>query len=53
MYGIDVHITFPGTIFSPGLIEENKIKPKITLKIEESDDGMEPDKIAEHLLNGT
>ncbi|KAI0821010.1 oxidoreductase [Irpex lacteus] len=52
LYGIDIHITFPGTIFSPGLVEENKIKPKITLKIEESDDGMEPDKIAEHLLNG-
>ncbi|KAI0090584.1 oxidoreductase [Irpex rosettiformis] len=52
MYGIDIHIAFPGTIFSPGLEEENKVKPKITLKLEESDDGMEPDKIAEYLLSG-
>ena len=53
MYGIDIHIVFPGTIFSPGLDEENKIKPKITLKLEETDDGMHPDKIAEHMLSGT
>ncbi|KAI0343504.1 oxidoreductase [Trametopsis cervina] len=52
MYGIGVHITFPGTIFSPGLEEENKVKPQITLKLEESDEGMQPDAIAEHLLHG-
>lgn len=52
MYGIGVHILFPGTIFSPGLIEENKVKPKITLKLEETDVGLHPDKIAEHLLDG-
>ncbi|KAI0689747.1 oxidoreductase [Cytidiella melzeri] len=52
MYGIDIHITFPGTIFSPGLEEENKIKPKITLKLEEADEGLQPDKIAEYLLSG-
>jgi 3-dehydrosphinganine reductase len=47
-----VHIFFPGTIYSPGYVEENKTKPKITLKIEESDEGMQPDLVAEALLRG-
>jgi 3-dehydrosphinganine reductase len=33
-------------------VEENKSKPKITLKIEETDEGMQPDKVAEALLRG-
>lgn len=53
MYDIDIHIVFPGTILSPGLDEENKIKPKITLKLEESDASTQPDKIAEYMLSGT
>ncbi|KAJ6485110.1 oxidoreductase [Mycena vitilis] len=52
LYNIGVHIFFPGTIHSPGYIEENKTKPKITLKIEETDDGMQPDKVADALLRG-
>jgi 3-dehydrosphinganine reductase len=52
LYGVDVHILFPGTIYSPGYIEENKTKPKITLKIEESDDGMQPEAVAKALLHG-
>ncbi|EKM57350.1 uncharacterized protein PHACADRAFT_255059 [Phanerochaete carnosa HHB-10118-sp] len=52
MYGIDIHISFPGNILSPGFIEENKVKPKITLKIEESDTGTEPDSIAAQVLRG-
>jgi 3-dehydrosphinganine reductase len=52
LYSIDVHIMFPGTIHSPGLIEENKSKPKITLKIEESDEGLQPAAVAENLLRG-
>ncbi|KAG5638196.1 hypothetical protein H0H81_001293 [Sphagnurus paluster] len=52
LYGVSVHIFFPGTIYSPGYVEENKTKPKITLKIEEADDGMEPEKAAEGLLHG-
>ncbi|KAJ3009336.1 hypothetical protein NUW54_g2813 [Trametes sanguinea] len=39
LYDIDVHISFPGTIYTPGYEQENKTKPKITLKIEESDGG--------------
>lgn len=52
MYGIDVHIAFPGTIFSPGFVEENKVKPKITLKLEETDVGSAPEAVAAHVLRG-
>ncbi|TCD65598.1 3-dehydrosphinganine reductase [Steccherinum ochraceum] len=52
LYGIDVHVFFPGTIFSPGLITENKTKPKVTLKIEERDEGMSPERWADELLKG-
>jgi 3-dehydrosphinganine reductase len=52
LYGIDVHIMFPGTILSPGYEEENKTKPDITLKIEGADDGMKPVQVAEKLLDG-
>lgn len=52
LYGVGVHIFFPGTIFSPGLDTENKTKPKVTLKIEESDDGMSPERWADELLKG-
>jgi len=52
LYGIDVHICFPATIFSPGYDEENKTKPKVTLKIEEGDDGATPEHVAASLLKG-
>lgn len=52
LYDIDVHICFPGTIFSPGYIQENLVKPKVTLKIEERDEGMSPEGVAENLLKG-
>ncbi|KAF5353527.1 hypothetical protein D9756_007833 [Leucocoprinus leucothites] len=50
LYGIDVHIFFPPTMYTPGYEEENKSKPKITLKIEESDDGLTPDQAAMVLI---
>lgn len=52
LYGIGVHICFPGTIFTPGYEEENKVKPQVTLKIEESDSGSQPEVVAAHLLKG-
>ncbi|KAK0451204.1 oxidoreductase [Desarmillaria tabescens] len=52
LYGISVHIFFPGTIYSPGYEAENKCKPEITLKIEETDGGQTPEKAAEGLLKG-
>lgn len=52
LYSVSVHIYFPGTIYSPGYTEENKTKPDITLKIEESDDGVKPEQAAAALLRG-
>jgi hypothetical protein len=52
LYDISVHIFFPGTIFTPGYTQENKTKPKITLKIEETDSGMTPEQSAAGLLRG-
>ena len=52
LYGIDVHIAFPGTIFTRGYEAENACKPKVTLKIEETDGGSTPDYVASRILNG-
>ncbi|KAF4602036.1 3-dehydrosphinganine reductase [Pleurotus pulmonarius] len=52
LYDIGVHILFPGTILSPGYAKENETKPKITLKIEEDDSGLQPEQVAEKLLDG-
>ncbi|KAI0327133.1 oxidoreductase [Cubamyces sp. BRFM 1775] len=52
LYDIDVHIAFPGTIYSPGYEAENKVKPKVTLKIEETDSGSTPEYVAESILKG-
>ncbi|KAI0323114.1 oxidoreductase [Amylostereum chailletii] len=52
LYSIDIHIYFPGTIASPGHVEENKTKPQITSKIEEQDAAMTPDYCADGLFKG-
>jgi hypothetical protein len=52
LYSIDVHIFFPCTMFTPGYEEENKTKPKITLKIEESDSGLTAEQAARSMLTG-
>ena len=52
LYDIDVHIAFPGTIFSPGYENENKTKPKVTLKIEETDGGSPTEVVAAAILKG-
>lgn len=52
LYGIDVHMFFPGTILSPGYVEENKVKPEITLKVEEGDTARSPEELAEYLVKG-
>ena len=52
LYPIDVHIYFPGTIYTPGYEEENKTKPRVTLKIEETDDGLQPETCAKRLFEG-
>ncbi|KAI0353782.1 hypothetical protein OH77DRAFT_1457826 [Trametes cingulata] len=52
LYGIDVHISFPTTIYTPGYEEENKTKPAITLKIEEADIGLTPQQVAAGIYRG-
>lgn len=52
LYGISVHAYFPATIFSPGLEEENKTKPKITKEIEGADEGLTPEQCAKGLIKG-
>lgn len=52
MYGMDVHIFLPATIFSPGFETENKTKPALTLEIEGAVDGVTSEKAAELLLLG-
>lgn len=47
-----MHIQFPGTIQGASWEEENKIKPKITLKIEEADVGAPSEAIAKSFLDG-
>jgi len=42
----------PVTMYTPGYEEENKTKPQLTLKIEESDGGLTPEKAAEGLYEG-
>lgn len=52
LYDIDIHIAFPGTMYTPGYDIENATKPKITLKIEETDPGVTGDQYAKGLLRG-
>ena len=47
-----MHTYFPATILSPGLEEENKTKPAVTLKIEGDDEGLTPEACAECLIRG-
>ncbi|PVU87634.1 hypothetical protein BB561_006245 [Smittium simulii] len=52
MYGINVHVYFPGTILSPGLETENQHKPQITKDIEGAEDGLTPEQCATALFKG-
>ncbi|KAJ2931994.1 hypothetical protein H1R20_g5105, partial [Candolleomyces eurysporus] len=47
LYGIDTQVYFPPTMFSPGLENENKTKPDIVKKIDESDEGQTPEQAAQ------
>jgi 3-dehydrosphinganine reductase len=53
LYGIDTHIFFPPTMYTPGFEEENKTKPAITRAIESTDEGLTADQAAAGLLAGT
>ncbi|KAI0307276.1 oxidoreductase [Multifurca ochricompacta] len=52
LYSVEVQIYLPVTMYSPGYEEENKSKPELVLKIEESDSGLTPEKAAEGLYEG-
>jgi len=52
LYGVDVHIFFPNTMYTDGYEAENKTKPSITKKIEEGDEGVTPDQAAASLFKG-
>ncbi|KAJ3739406.1 oxidoreductase [Lentinula detonsa] len=52
LYNSSVHIMFSGNIDSPGYVEENRTKPKITLEIESTDKPTAPDVLAKELING-
>ncbi|KAJ8589599.1 NAD(P)-binding protein [Rhizopogon salebrosus TDB-379] len=52
LYGIDTHIFFPPTMYTPGFEEENKTKPSITRKIESTDEGLTAPQAAAGLLAG-
>lgn len=52
LYSIDVHLYMPGTMYSPGYEEENKTKPELVRKIEESDEGLTPESAAKGLYQG-
>ncbi|KAL7747906.1 3-dehydrosphinganine reductase [Sorochytrium milnesiophthora] len=49
---IDVHMYFPGNIDSPGYVEENKVKPEITKKIEGVSDALAPAVTAKAMIAG-
>jgi 3-dehydrosphinganine reductase len=54
LYGdnVKIHTVFPGTISSPGLENENKTKPGVTFKLEESDPEQTPDEVAKKAIRG-
>ena len=52
LYGIDVHIYFPATMYTPGFDQENQTKPEIVRRIESTDEGQTPDQAAQALYNG-
>ncbi|KAG0700325.1 hypothetical protein DFH29DRAFT_932512 [Suillus ampliporus] len=52
LYGIDTHIFFPPTMYTPGFDEENKMKPAITRTIKSTDEGLTAELAAAGLLAG-
>lgn len=52
-HSISVHLYMPAGIDSPGYVEEQRRKPRITKKIEEDDVVLSPESVAKSLLAGT
>ncbi|KAF9404947.1 3-dehydrosphinganine reductase, partial [Podila epigama] len=51
LYGIGVHIYYPGTMFTPGYENENLTKPLVTRELEGSS-GITPEEAARGLMRG-
>ncbi|KAM3582308.1 3-dehydrosphinganine reductase [Umbelopsis sp. WA50703] len=51
-YNINIHIFYPGTIFTPGFETENQTKPQITRDIEGNNAGQTPEECARSLIKG-
>ncbi len=49
---VEIHCVTPGTIFSPGLENENKTKPAVTFILEESDPRQSEDEVAAAAIKG-
>ena len=51
-HDISVHVYLPAGIDSPGYVEEQRSKPRITKKIEEGDEVLSPESVAKSLIVG-
>ena len=49
---VDVHVVYPGTIDSPGLVRENKLKPEITCLLEKDDPVQTAEEVASRAISG-
>jgi 3-dehydrosphinganine reductase len=49
---VNIHVVLPGTIDSPGLVQETKYKPEITKQLEKDDPVQSPDEVARKALAG-
>lgn len=52
VHNVTVHLYLPGSILTPGLEEENRIKPEVTKRIEGVADFLTPEKCCQILLDG-
>lgn len=52
LYNISVHLFLPATIFSPGFVNEQALKPEITKAVEGPDEGVTPEVAASYLIKG-
>ncbi|EAU87444.1 oxidoreductase [Coprinopsis cinerea okayama7 len=52
LYGIDVQVFFPPTMYSPGYDEENKTKPQLVKDIEGTDEGLTCEQAALAMFKG-
>lgn len=52
LHQISIHLFMPAGIDTPGFVEEEKEKPKVTKKIEEDDTQISPEACAQALIQG-